>query len=247
MSAARTTYKAIEEPQSRTPSAAPQSGFVPRPAVRPEALSYHRLHPRAAGIADAPLLGEAYRCWRDVWKTTLRELDNLPDVPSDEFTRQDEIGALFHDYECIGLTGFRWVDTSQPMFLDDSYFKIWPTSASDAARAFGPIACILSNLTVSPAWRRARGPRVMELLGCLSVDRFVQSDGDVLVGTPRVDRGVNRLCYRLGFRSLMSDVVHHGVNIDLVAFYRRVSERLPLSSAVEALVTGLTANRKESK
>jgi hypothetical protein len=242
MSAARSAYSVTEESPTYAPPRAPASGIVPRPVIRPEALSFHRLQPRAAGIADLPLLGEAYRCWSDVWKTTLRELDNLPDVPSDEFTRQDEIGALFQDYECIGLTCFRWVDTSQAMFLDDSYFKVWPKAASDAARELGPNVCILSNLTVSPAWRRARGLSVMEVLGCLSVDRFLHSDGDALVGTPRTDRGVNKLCYRLGFRSLARDVVHHGVKIDLVGFYRRVSERLPLSPTVEGIVSSLGAH-----
>src|SRR5580692_9143278 len=236
MGAASLSHSAAEQLHAVTP---PRSGFVPRPTVRVEALSYRTLQPRDAGVADLPLLGEAYRCWSDVWKTTLRELDNLPDVPSDEFTRQDEVVALFHEYECIGLTCLRWVDTSRPMFLDDSYFKIWPKAATDAAREHGPRICIVSNLTVAAPWRRARGLSVMEVLACLSLDRFLRSSGDAVVGTPRADRGVNRVCYGLGFRPLAREVVHHGVKIDLVGFYRRASERLPLSPVTESVVAGL--------
>ena len=239
MSHASPAYSVAEEMQPSGISVTKVSGFVPRPVVRPENLCFRRLHPRNFGPADMVPLSEAYRCWSEVWKSTLRELDGLPDVPSDEFTRQDEVCALFHGYECIGMTCFRWVDASVPMFRDDSYFKTWPSDAVETACAFGPRICILSNLTVAAPWRRAKGTSVMELLGALSVERFLASDGDTLVGTPRRDRGVNKLCYRLGFRPVVEEVTHHGVLIDLVAFYQRTSRRLSLSPQIEQLVTSL--------
>jgi hypothetical protein len=209
------------------------------PVLGLEALSYHRFSPRNLDSADIPLIDEAYRCWSEVWKATLSELDNLPDVPSDEFTRQDEVGALFHGNECIGLTCFRWVDASRALFQDDSYFKVWPKETILAVRELGLRLCILSNLTVAPHWRRATGGSVMEVLGGLSVDRFLGSDRNVVVATPRSDRGVNRLCYRLGFRALARDIIHHGVKIDLVAFDGRARERRYLAMQTEDIVAKL--------
>jgi len=207
--------------------------------VRNEALSYHLLRPKSAGPADIPLLSEAYRCWSEVWKQTLDELDDVNHVPSDDFSRQDQIGALFHEWECIGMTSYRWVDLSNPIFKDDSYFSVWPRECVNAVCAAGTRVCIGSNLTVAAPWRHANGASVKELLLALAVDRFLQSDADAMAGTMRNDRGMNALGYRLGFHPLAHDVIHHGVTVDLVAFYRHSDKRDPLDADSEALVQRL--------
>lgn len=215
------------------------SGTVPRAVVRSAALTYHLLRPKDPGPADVPLLSEAYRCWSEVWQQTLDELDELKHVPSDDFSRQDQIGALFHDWECIGMTSFRWVDLSSAIGQDDSYFAVWPRDSVDAMCAAGARVCIGSNLTVAAPWRHASGPSVKELLLTLAVDRFLQSDADAMAGTMRNDRGMNTLGYRLGFQPLAHDVIHHGVTVDLVAYYRRSGPRAPLDLEAEALVQKL--------
>jgi hypothetical protein len=217
----------------------PVSGIVPRAQIRPEALSYHILKPNHAGPADLPLLGEAYRCWSSVWKQTFNELDGAKYVPSDDFSRQDEIGAIFHEWECIGLTSYRWVDLSAAIYKDDSYFAVWPKESLDAACSAGTRMCIGSSLTVAAPWRNANGASVKDLLLTVAVDRFLQSDADTMVGTMRNNRGMNTLGYRLGFKPLAQDIVYHGVTVDLVAFYRRSCKRLPLDQPAEALVQKL--------
>jgi hypothetical protein len=215
------------------------SGIVPRAVIQNEALSYHLLRPKQAGAADIPLVSEAYRCWSAVWKQTLEELDHVSSVPSDDFSRQDEVGAIFHEWECIGMTSYRWVDLSNPIYKDDSYFSVWPRECVDAVCAAGTRVCIGSNLTVAAPWRNANGASVKELLLALSVERFLQSDADALAGTMRNNRGMNSLGYRLGFEPLAHDIIHHGVNVDLVAFYRRSCKRAPLDANAETLVKSL--------
>lgn len=207
-----------------------------RPQVDPSRLTYHLLRPRDSDPADALILAEAYRCWIEVWQQTFYELEHVLRVPSDEFTRQDEIGALFHGWECIGLTFYRWIDLANPFHKDDSYFAIWPQDAVEAAAAFGSRLCICSNLTVSAPWRRARGGPLAELLGALAIERFLKSDGDTLVGTPREDRGINQLSYKLGARALAHGIMHHGVKVDLIAFYRKSCIRVPLAPDVETIL-----------
>jgi hypothetical protein len=218
-----------------------ESGLVSRAApqvVQAERLSYHLVAPKAAGPADVPVLGEAYRCWHDVWTDTLFELDKLPKVTSDEFTRQDEVGAMFHGWECVGLTGFRWIDLASPMSADDSYFGVWPREARAEAMKRGSRVCVGSNLTVAAPWRRADGASIKELLLTLAIERFLASDADVLVGTLRNDRGMNSLGYRLGFQPL-AEARLHGVDVDLVAFYRGESQRQPLEPHAESIVQTL--------
>lgn len=216
-----------------------RSEVVPRAVVRPEELSYHLLSPRNAGPADIPLLGEAYRCWSDVWKDTFRELDNLKDLRSDDFSRQDEVGALFHGYECIGLSFFRWADLGSPVVRADSYFAAWPTAAIDTAAMHGTRGCISSYFTIAAPWRRAAGCSLKDVLVSLIIERFLVSDADVLVGTLRNNRGINSMCYRNGFQSIQKDVLFHGVDVDLTAFYRATCVRPATSEVDERIVQRL--------
>jgi len=211
----------------------------PRQVIRPEALSYHLLHPKDVGPADVPLIGEAYRCWAEVWRETFAVLEGRSDVPSDDFTRQDEVGALFHGYECIALSFYRWVDLSSLIVRDDSYFSVWPSDICDAACAHGTRICVSSNFTISAAFRRAEGCSLKDVLGALVVERFLASQADTLVGTMRCDRGMSRLTDRLGFTRLREGVTHHGVDVDLVAFYRASCVRTPSSELDETIIQAL--------
>ena len=141
-------------------------------------------------------------------------------MPSDDFTRKDEITALFHEWECIGTAAIRWVDLSSPICRDDSYFAIWSDATIEAAIAHGPRICIASSFVVATPWRRARGGRVRDLLGALVVERFQQSQADTLVATVRNDHGMNALCYKLGLIPLARNAILHGVPVDLVADWR---------------------------
>jgi hypothetical protein len=217
----------------------PESEIVPRAVISAEALTYHLLRPSDVGPADVPLIGEAYRCWADVWQETFAQLENRSHVPSDDFTRQDEVGALFHGYECVALTFYRWIDLANPIYRDDSYFAVWPEEVRDAACVNGSRICISSNFTIGAPWRRATGCSLKDILGALVVERFLVSDADAVVGTMRTDRGMTRMTDRLGFRRLREGVVHHGVDVDLVAFYRNGCERPPFGETDESVIQAL--------
>jgi hypothetical protein len=215
------------------------SGVVPRAVIRHERLSYHLLRPRDVGVAEVPLVGEAYRCWSDVWRQTFQELENRNDLPSDDFTRQDEIGAIFHGYECVALSFFRWVDLRSPMSQDDSYFSVWSQSARDAACSDRSNVCISSNFTLASSWRRASGCSLKVVLAALVVERFLVSDASALVGTMRNDRRMNDLAYSVGLRSVVKGVIHHGVEVDLMVYHRKTCARPPASPLEESVIQAL--------
>jgi hypothetical protein len=212
---------------------------APRPVLDPAQLTYHLLRPREAGPADLPLLGLAYECWGSVWREHFLERDNTDYLPSDDFTRQDEIGALFHGWECVGMTFYRWVDLTNPIYADDSYFRVWPRSALETACASGKRLCIGSNLTVSPRWRNAKNVSAKRVLLALAVERFLRADADTMVGKMRNDRNMNELGFELGFERIERDVLLHGGPCDLVAFYRGKSRRGTLDPANEDVIRGL--------
>ncbi|WP_394841285.1 hypothetical protein LZC95_29970 [Pendulispora brunnea] len=201
---------------------------------------YHRLSPRATSPGERARLREAYACWQRVWRETFRQLDGTASLFSDDFTRQDEIGALFSGEECIGLTAYRFIDLSEPSARDDSYFKVWPGELLDEVLARALRVCVGSNLTVAEGWRgNLNGLRVSEVLLELAVRRFQESDADVMLGTMRNNRGMNRVSYRLGARPLRERVVHHGVEVDLVAWGRPRAHCIWCSGATTYLHQGV--------
>jgi len=190
----------------------------------------------------------AYATWRRVWAETFEALDGARRVFSDDFTRQDELGTLFHDGECVGLTAYRFVDFAAAAAQEDSYFKPWPPSARTALLGIGRRVCIGSYLTVEKAWRGPCGPfSTKELLLALAVERFLASDADVMAGTLRNDRGMNGVGYRLGAQPLVCDVTHHGVAVDLVAFRRDCRDAFQLTPLVEDTTMALVTRALEEK
>jgi hypothetical protein len=183
--------------------------------------SYHLLRPRQPPQRQKARVASAYQCWKRCWTEMMRELDGVELASSDDFLRQDEIGALYCGSVCVGLSGYRWIDIGMPAARDDSYFKAWPKAALDAVEQRGRLVCVGSNLVVAPEWRgRVEPMRIPQLLLELAVKRFVDSDADLMVGTMRNDRRMNEIVYHLGATALAQGLTHHNVPVDLVVFER---------------------------
>ncbi|HEX5657390.1 MAG TPA: hypothetical protein VFX59_09345 [Polyangiales bacterium] len=225
---------------ARPLQATPATARAERPRLDPALLSYRLLRPRRIGTADVPLIGEAYRVWSDVWSETFLELDGEAHVPSDQFTRQDEVGAIFYGYECVALSCFRWVDLTLPMSFGDSYFERWPESAREAAMRAGPQVCIGNQITVARPWRRVQGVSLAALVTAMCIERFFRSDADAILGTMRDDRGMDALTQALGAEPIGKAELH-GVPVTLVAVYRG-SQRQPLDARTEPLIQRLAVS-----
>lgn len=206
--------------------------------IEPAALSYQLLTPRNTR-ADDPRIVEAYRCWRATWREAFVELEQHSELYSDDFTRQDEVGAVFQHDECIALSFFRWVDLSAPMNRHDSYFRVWSEAARDQACREGSRICVSSSFTVAAGWRRSTVCSLKDVLVALIIERFLASDADAVVGTVRNNRGIDKLIYRNGFLPIVHNASLYGVDVDLGAFYRKASKRKPTSEINEQIVQAL--------
>ncbi len=191
--------------------------------------SYHLFQPRAIGNHDRGPALAAYACWQDAWGAMLRDLDGAELRFADDFSRQDEIGALFRDDELVGMSAYRFVDLSSPWQRRDSYFAAWPEALLEQIAASSPRVCIGSNLVVAPLWRGAIAPmRVSEMLLALATQHFAESDAQIMLGTMRNDRRMNDLSYNMGAVALKTNVIHHNVAVDLVMFTRNTVEDIGL-------------------
>ena len=187
-----------------------------------EALRYHLFKPRAP---EHPLALVAYATWRDQWLNTLREVAGTSRLFSDEFTRQDEIGALYQDGHCVAVTALRLVDRSTIVGREDSYFEPWPPHALTSV-GHGLVG-ISSNTLVHPEWRGGEvtlsedganaALRLPLAILALTQRRFAELGVVSMMGVARNDRAMNHIGAALGARKV-GQILVHGAESDLLCF-----------------------------
>lgn len=191
--------------------------------LKPKDLKYYVLPGEYSVEGSEKIYREAYRMWREVWSQTFLELDGSGRIFSDDFTRQSIVGAVFHGDECAAMTCFHRVDFALPTAVEDSYFKIWPEEALQQLVRDGEKVLVCSHLTVSPKYRGAVDPSGMTLkllVSDLSVRVLLESDCAVMTGTMRNNRGAQNAAYAAGASPILRNAIMHGVEVDLVGFYR---------------------------
>lgn len=200
-------------------------------------LQYHLFpgeNPRPEWLASYL---DTYRLWKSVWSATFHELDGNGTVFSDDFSRQSLIGSLMLDQRCVGACMFHFVDFRLPTARDDSWFKAWTDSAFEKLLRDGPSVMVGSYVTVDPEFRGdlGNGLRLRNAILGLISKTLLASDADVLAGSARRNRGVDKASALAGATHLEYGKLH-GVDVDLVAFYRRqIAAEHSFDFAVESL------------
>jgi hypothetical protein len=164
---------------------------------------------------------DAYATYHSVWGETFRAIRGDAYVhPSNDFTRQDYIQALFDGPICAGLDCVRRVRLDSPADLDDSWLEPWPAEVLRELAAEDPAALVNSYFTVHRDYRRhdgRSGHPVGYLLGCLSVLHQLELGSRLMLGMMRCDRSMNKLAAVLGATTLVTTTVN-GSETDLVVF-----------------------------
>jgi hypothetical protein len=174
-------------------------------------------------MAEASVVAAAYEFWHDTWFRTLRQLDAIEHLASDDFARQDTILVLSHGGRCIAVTCLRWMNRSNGIGRDDSYFRTWPR---EALESIGPMVAITSNTAIAEDYRRARVEcgdlpprRLSEITLALAVRRFETTGLPELVGVARNNRKMDDVAAALGFETI-GRVVMHGIDSDIMRLRR---------------------------
>lgn len=161
----------------------------------------------------------SYALWKDVWRKTLFELDGTEQIFSDQFIRQDYFGVFTDGDQPVALCCFKEMQLEHQTHREDSWFKPWPADLLTSLSREHKRWLVPSWLTVHPDYRRTKrtlpvdfAAMGIELIALMCLD----TKADIAVGTPRNDRSVSQLLYRVGGKAVKKDVIHHGVSIDLV-------------------------------
>lgn len=170
---------------------------------------------------------QAYQCWRSVWNQALKEEMNvMDDLYSDNFSRQSLVAVLFYDNQPASLVTLNYCDLNDPVSLDDSYFKVWPELAMRKVKKEGSKILISGNLTVNFNFRRkAYGVCWKKLIFSFLVRYLKSSPFDAVLGTPRLERSVEKACYQTGAHSIHKDLPYtiEGQRIDLISWHRNLN------------------------
>lgn len=186
---------------------------------------------RAAYGPERNMYEKCYQMWKTIWQQTFLELKGHKEIFSDAFTRQDKICALFRDQECIAVAGLRSYEFSVQSSNDDSIFSSWDKESFETLTKNGPRVLVCSNLAVHPDFRGEVLPgfSLKNLITYFSVKELLVSDCDAMAGTARCNRGANKAAYANGAHFIKRAQMH-GVEVDLVAFYKTELENKLLHS-----------------
>lgn len=168
---------------------------------------------------------KSFKCWHETWNEFFHE-DHVTNVKlaSTEFTRQDDVLALFHKGECFAISFFKEVDWDDPTAKLDSYFSPWPEEALNGLIQRGKKILICSQFTVAKNFRNKKTDIAWKYILCgLVMTRFLNSDAHAMTGTMRVAKGMGKVAVSAGAIPLMTNLMcedHQNELVDLVAFYQ---------------------------
>lgn len=165
----------------------------------------------------------AYACWRKNWEHAFKmEMGSEAWLSSDQFTRQDEILALFYQGQAVGVSCFRRVDFGLTSSKHDSYFEHWPETAIHALTRRGKRVLVISQFAIDMAFRKTfQGTSLRDLLIGLSQARF-SSDTWCETGATalRIQKHMEEAVYKVGATPLVRNMPYIlNQTVDLVAYF----------------------------
>jgi len=208
---------------------------------------YYALLPGSNPVAEGKELYEkAYLCWKEVWTQMRREIGVADHLCSDNFTRQDYVGALFYKDDCVALSFLRYCDYNRADFKDDSYFDNWSPAAQKELASRGNKILVCSQFTIHPKARGTTlGFSMKDVLTGIMIETFLNSDADGMTGALRVSKGVNKASENWGAHLIEKNVQAGGYateTADLVGYFKDKISNFDIKSDQYDLVKDLWKN-----
>lgn len=174
----------------------------------------------------------AYQHWREMWRMTFRELDGADNLVSDNFTRQDEILALFDQDKCIAMVCNRLIDPALQSHQEDSYFQTWPRDIFDQIQLYNKKVVIGNQITIDPNYRKLQEGTPFKFVLMWLYHRRLLETADLALGAVREDKKLDQLFTKFGAEILAAHVIQHNVPVSLIAVWKNkialMHEDLPM-------------------
>lgn len=194
-------------------------------------------HPR--NLSEVTVSNLAYSLWKRIWLETFQELTGEQTIKSDTFLSHEEISCLLFKENIVGLVLHNFIDLRLLAQKDHSYFKCYPESVVKQIETGHPKKMIMSNLTLSPEFRRSNTsiPLADVLIG-LTIERFKSSGRDELVSYTHNKRKINDLVYRFGAKPLDQNQRAHNTDVDFIVINKNQIKTSPIPG-VQPLIDDL--------
>lgn len=207
-------------------------------------LKVEIFHPKLVTDAQLHRYNEVFDLWNAIWIETRLEVNPALPTPSDNFSRQDEVIAVFNGNRPIAMVCNRYVDIRQSWCLDDSFFKggQWPNDALLKLPALGNTFALASHAFVHPDFRKINsGLPTKNLVCALSFVQANAAESDVFLAMMRKDRGMHSLFQRCGGSILVEDVSFYHIPVDLMAAYPARAQ-IEIETSIKPIVDELAMN-----
>lgn len=133
----------------------------------------------------------SYQTWRLAWEKYRRECEISAPLKSDGFMIPDEMGVLFYQDRCVGLSSFGHGSLRQGPMQDLSWFGSWDELSCQRLLNVSSNAMICSQFTVHPDFAgKGQITRWKDIISLYSLMRFYHSDKEVMAGSLNTIRGM---------------------------------------------------------
>jgi hypothetical protein len=135
---------------------------------------------------------QAYECWRLAWNKYRKEVGICDPLSSDGFKLPGELGAIFYQKECIGLSCFTHGSFQDSSYADLSWFlNGWSEMAVHKLKGISLDPIICSQFTVHPKFSgKDQIVRWKEIVSLFSLMRCEHSLSGVMAGQLNLIRGM---------------------------------------------------------
>ncbi len=139
---------------------------------------------------------EAYQCWRTAWEKFRKEINVTDHLYSEPFLASDEIGVLYYQGKCVGLSCYTFgsLENNSPT-KDLAWFRGWDDLSLQKLKNMSNNIVISSQFSVSPEFTgKNQVVRWKNILFFYILRRFECSEADVMAGHINLTRKVDDSC-----------------------------------------------------
>lgn len=133
----------------------------------------------------------AYETWKRAWGKFREESGISGQLYSDGFVLPDEMGVLFYQSRCVGLSSFTYGNLNKGTMPDVSWFGSWDENSYKELSKLSSDAIICSQFTVNPDFAgKGHITRWKDIVSLYTLIRFSHSRMGVMAGALNVTRGM---------------------------------------------------------